>query len=60
MILAATADAERRFDTLGEAVAAAASGDTVEIRGHGYVVKQWPEPGNALEENRKLLLSLQG
>ena len=32
----------------------------IEIRGHGYVVKQWPQPGSALEENRKLLLSLQG
>ncbi len=32
----------------------------LEIRGHGYVVKQWPERGTALEEGRKLLLSLQG
>jgi cell division protein FtsI (penicillin-binding protein 3) len=32
----------------------------LEIRGHGYVVKQWPEPGTAFEEGRKLLLSLQG
>jgi cell division protein FtsI (penicillin-binding protein 3) len=31
----------------------------VEIRGHGYVVKQWPAPGATWREGVKLLLSLQ-